>query len=299
MHKIYSHDPAPLDPEGKIRKLIAHNLNISYDDFQIKVNIGCGTDYLEGWINIDGDPAISCEIHMDLDCENVTIPLESDSVDFIYASHVLEHIWYLPQLKQELIRIAKPGAFIVVVVPYYLSDDAWGDNTHCRGFSKSSFSTTFWKGCKASHLQELNITKRGYEQPFTWLLAALQKQGTYEKIKEGKTTEHCLDCGWCCAKSNFPIPTNDYFKLERMLELFYKQGHPLYWEPKDGEWYVLLDIPCQHYDILTKKCDLYGTGRRPEICGDFICGFPGRMYQRYNNLLKGSQQILKRKFGEV
>lgn len=300
MRNVYQHDPEPLDPKGKLRKIAEEQLGIKFDDLPVKVNLGCGPDYLEDWINIDGDRKLSCEIHCELDSEDIKLPLETESVDLIYASHILEHIWYLRQLKQELLRVLKPGGFIIIVVPYYQSYDAWGDDTHCRAFSQASFSKVFWENCVPILCMPLNVgsTKKGQEDR-TWILAALRKDGdlVYES-KVNRTTQFCRDCGWCCAKSNFPVPTNDYFRLNRMLELYYRQGHPLYWEPTNGKWYILLDQPCQYYDQTTKQCKVFGTKKRPEICGDFICGFPGRIYKRYDVLLAGSQRILKQKFGE-
>jgi len=38
-----------------------------------------------------------------------------------------------------LVRITKPGGFIEIEVPDYLSPDAWGDPTHVRAFSRQSF----------------------------------------------------------------------------------------------------------------------------------------------------------------
>ena len=110
------------------------------------VNIGCGRDYIKGWVNVDGDPIISPDIVCELDSKNVRLPFEDNSMDLVYACHILEHIHYLPELKREFVRILKPGGAIFVVVPHYLSADAWGDDTHCRGFSYHSFYANFWPG---------------------------------------------------------------------------------------------------------------------------------------------------------
>jgi len=118
------------------------------------------------------------------------------------------------------------------------------------------------------------------------------------KERKIKTTEHCKDCGWCCYYSNHPVPTNDYFTLERMLELYYMQGHKVYWEPGNGKWYVLHVAPCAQYNTKTKLCKLYETGKRPEICKDYVCPDPGNMWERHEKLCAESQRYLKRKFGE-
>jgi SAM-dependent methyltransferase len=110
------------------------------------VNVGCGHDYIEGWINIDGDAGVDPDHVVELDIRSVRLPFEDNSMDLVYCCHILEHIRHLPELKREFHRILKPGGNVVVVVPHYLSPDAWGDDTHCRGFSFHSFYSTYWPG---------------------------------------------------------------------------------------------------------------------------------------------------------
>jgi len=176
MKGIYQHNPEPLDPEGKIRDL----LDSGFEDASIykkKVNLGCGEDYLDGWINIDGDHNIKADLYCELDAVDVRIPLPDNSVDYIYCSHILEHIWYLPQLKKELIRILRPLGVLLVVVPHMLSPDAWGDDTHCRAFSEASFSSGFWPGCDIAHCQQINVKEpTRHKVDRVWLGAVIQKK---------------------------------------------------------------------------------------------------------------------------
>lgn len=110
------------------------------------LNVGCGHDYIEGWINIDGDINVDPDYVVELDSKDVRFPFEDNSMDLIYACHILEHIHHLPELKREFARVLKPGGAMLVVAPHYLSPDAWGDDTHCRAFSFHSFYVTFWPG---------------------------------------------------------------------------------------------------------------------------------------------------------
>ena len=290
MKGIYQHDPVPLDQSGKIRTLLEE----TFEDptiYKVRVNLGCGADYLNGYINIDGDTNVKAEIHMELDDVNVHIPLDDESVDYIYASHILEHIQYLPQLKKELIRVLRPAGVILVLVPHMLSPDAWGDDTHCRAFSPASFSRGFWPGCEIASIRELNIQSHDSDKiDRVWIGAIIQK-----KKLVTVTTEYCKDCGWCCFYSNHPVPvTDNQFKLDTMLELYYKQGHDVYYESQNGKWYVLMSQSCQH--LTGSECDIYGTGTRPTICKTFICPAPGRMHERYETLVKASKRILEQKF---
>jgi SAM-dependent methyltransferase len=110
----------------------------------IKVNLGCGRRALPGWINYDS----SIKIHVmkyrivrrlfyffkiiskeDLESQwprNVIrrdlrkgIPLKDNSVDYIYCSHMLEHLSLedARKLIREAFRVLKPGGWMRIVVP--------------------------------------------------------------------------------------------------------------------------------------------------------------------------------------
>jgi hypothetical protein len=56
-----------------------------------------------------------------------------------------------------------------VIVPHYLSPDAWGDPTHCRGFSEESFFPCFWPGFTVVSLEPKEYIKRGTGNKVLWL----------------------------------------------------------------------------------------------------------------------------------
>lgn len=126
----------------------------------IKLNLGCGKNILpasDGWVNIDhvGGPGVDLVALLD----NAIIhfhpgpgfpltgpvvpkeglPYENNSVDEFLMSHVLEHIKSPLTLMQELYRIAKPDAELLVRVPYGSSNDAYEDPTHVRQYFTGSF----------------------------------------------------------------------------------------------------------------------------------------------------------------
>ena len=106
----------------------------------VKINVGCGRNTLEGWINIDEVALPSVDIVADLDqCAEVPLPLEDDSADEFLLSHIIEHLEYPLPLMQELHRIAKPGARAVIRVPHGASDDAYEDPTHVQQYFHGSF----------------------------------------------------------------------------------------------------------------------------------------------------------------
>jgi SAM-dependent methyltransferase len=95
-------------------------------------------------INLDMNP----HVHPDILCTlgKEPIPLADDSVDFVLALHVLEHIgdhqgdkaaWF--QFWAELYRVMKPNAAIQFECPYHNSVWAWADPTHVRAISEFTF----------------------------------------------------------------------------------------------------------------------------------------------------------------
>tara|TARA_R110000851_G_scaffold32200_2_gene86597 strand:- start:1904 stop:2449 length:546 start_codon:yes stop_codon:yes gene_type:complete len=81
----------------------------------IKLNIGCGwRDFGSNWIHIDGGD------YDHLDYKDITkLEFEDDSVDLIYASHVLEYfdINEAKEVIREWKRVLKPGGELRVAVP--------------------------------------------------------------------------------------------------------------------------------------------------------------------------------------
>lgn len=113
-----------------------------------RLHLGCGRNILEGWINLDSFDLPGVDVVADLDnCKDETLPFEKDSIDEFLLSHVLEHLKNPLPLMQELHRIAKPDAKIVIRLPYGSSDDAWEDPTHVRPYfllSSSYFSQPYY-----------------------------------------------------------------------------------------------------------------------------------------------------------
>jgi predicted SAM-dependent methyltransferase len=80
------------------------------------VNLGCGSHYHPDWVNIDIAPLGPGVMAHDL---SRGIPLEDNSADAVYHSHVLEHIRHPEALKflNECHRVLRPGGTLRVVVP--------------------------------------------------------------------------------------------------------------------------------------------------------------------------------------
>lgn len=103
-----------------------------------KLNLGCGKHPLSGYWNIDRVPLEGVDMVWDL--ENTPLPLANNSVDEVRCEHILEHVTKFIPLMEDLYRVCIPGAFIIVKVPNYKYEQAYGDPTHVRFFNERTFS---------------------------------------------------------------------------------------------------------------------------------------------------------------
>lgn len=87
---------------------------------ELRLNVGCGTDYREGFINIDGSSTIS-KVDKRLDFKNGELlnEFQADSVDFILAQDIIEHfyLWEARSILKDFYSILKPGGRVQIRVP--------------------------------------------------------------------------------------------------------------------------------------------------------------------------------------
>lgn len=100
----------------------------------MKLNLGCGFNKYEGYVNVDSASESEPDVLWDL--EKTPWPWEDDSVEEILMEHVLEHLGetsrdYL-RIWQEMYRIGAPGCAIRIVVPHWNHDNFHNDPTHKR-----------------------------------------------------------------------------------------------------------------------------------------------------------------------
>ena len=81
----------------------------------MKIHLGCGSNYLPGWINVDLDSPLA-DLHADL---RGALPYDNASVDYIYNEHFLEHITHEEGINflQECRRVLKPGGILRISTP--------------------------------------------------------------------------------------------------------------------------------------------------------------------------------------
>ena len=103
-----------------------------------KLNIGSGYKRIQGFLNLDSDKHCNPDYLVDL--ENAKFEFEDNSVDYIVAHHILEHVGegFIPLLK-EMYRVCDNNAIIDIRVPHMNHDVAKIDPTHKRFLTVETF----------------------------------------------------------------------------------------------------------------------------------------------------------------
>jgi predicted SAM-dependent methyltransferase len=80
-----------------------------------KLQIGSGSNYLDGWLNTDIRPTGRI-VYLDA---TKPFPFPNDSFDFVFAEHLIEHLTFPDGLKmlKECFRVLKPSGTIRVATP--------------------------------------------------------------------------------------------------------------------------------------------------------------------------------------
>lgn len=105
----------------------------------MKINIGAGSTHFDGFLNCDYSEQYNPDYVFDL--EKDRWPFEDNSVEYVVAHHVLEHLGegYFHALK-EMYRVCKSGAIIDVRVPHHKHDNFFHDATHRRAITAYGFN---------------------------------------------------------------------------------------------------------------------------------------------------------------
>jgi SAM-dependent methyltransferase len=169
------------------------------------LDIGCGNNKKEGAIGIDIRSSSQADIFHDLDV--FPYPLPADGFDRVYCVDVLEHLNDVIRTMEEIHRLCRNGARVLLRVPHFTSTLAFGDTTHrhffntqsldffCGGFpqyqgySKANFkkisvTLEFWKLHRLNGVSFLaNWFPVYYEKLFAFIFPAMNIEFELEAIK--------------------------------------------------------------------------------------------------------------------
>ncbi len=102
-----------------------------------KLHLGCGTEILPGWVNVDCAALPGVDLVHDLNV--LPLPFKDQSAAEIRCQDVFEHVNYAPLLK-ECHRILTTGGRIHIRVPHFTSHNNFIDPTHMNQFSVKTFN---------------------------------------------------------------------------------------------------------------------------------------------------------------
>lgn len=102
---------------GVRRLFLKRKLNILYRHTkQAQLHVGCGDDYLSGFINVDVDPCSRADLILGEDDYSI---IPTSSVERIESYHFLEHLTYAQARRylRHFFRVLKPGGSTVIEMP--------------------------------------------------------------------------------------------------------------------------------------------------------------------------------------
>lgn len=112
----------------------------------LRVDLACGQRKKEGFQGIDAVKIDGVDIVHNL--LQFPWPFEDESVYEFNCEHFVEHIpiqladgsYGMNQFMEEVYRCLMPSGTIRICAPYYASQEAWQDPTHCRAITDRTFA---------------------------------------------------------------------------------------------------------------------------------------------------------------
>ena len=101
------------------------------------LNLGCGRKLIKGAVNVDISGGVGADVVHDL--ANTPWPLPSDAFNEVHAYDVIEHLEDVVGAMQEIHRVCRAGARVLITVPHFSAANAFTDPTHRHQFSAFSF----------------------------------------------------------------------------------------------------------------------------------------------------------------
>ena len=154
-------------PKGQKRPLPKQPANPYAGVTGLRLNLGCGPNKLDHYLNID--KADFADLSLDL--ELAKLPFDNNSVIEVLADQVMEHITNLIPLMNELYRVMAPGAKLKISVPHVPYQEAFQDPTHVRFFTDMSWeywnaNSFYWQEVGKTYgikpFQHVNLSKDGW-----------------------------------------------------------------------------------------------------------------------------------------
>ena len=128
------------------------------------LDMGCGNNKRPGAIGIDFNANTQADVVHDLNA--FPYPFAESAFDEIYVTHCIEHLDNVVKVMEEIHRIAKPGARIVIDAPYFSGQDAFSDPTHKHFFTSRSFDYFTGDFPEFAFYSKARFLKKGFHIDF-------------------------------------------------------------------------------------------------------------------------------------
>lgn len=147
----------------------------------LKIDLGCGRSKKVGYLGFDIEKFEGVDKVVDL---TKGIPLKSNTVTEVHASHFFEHLYHedLEFIMREVYRVCNNGAKITIKVPHFSSFGAYHEH-HRLFFRYMSFRDYYDEGySKRKELVKILSRKYRLQKPFGFLGPFFEKNWQiYEK----------------------------------------------------------------------------------------------------------------------
>lgn len=120
-----------------------------------RLNIGCGNDIREGYVNLDKVPLEGVDVVWNVE---KGLPFEDELFDEVLCKDILEHVDDYVLLLREIHRVLKVGGRAVIEVPHFTSENNFIDPTHKHMFSAFTFDF-FVKGHPRSYYFDFHFSR--------------------------------------------------------------------------------------------------------------------------------------------
>ena len=101
------------------------------------LQLGCGSDKYPGAIGLDVNPRSEADVICDLNL--YPYPFAADTFDLVLCEHILEHLDDVIKVMEEIHRVSRAGARVIIRVPHFSSVYYYSDPTHKHPFGRHSF----------------------------------------------------------------------------------------------------------------------------------------------------------------
>lgn len=143
------------------------------------LDLGCGKlKASPGAFTVDISPQAEPDVVHDLD--ETPWPLPSGQFDVIHMRHVVEHLDNIVKAMEEVHRVARPGARVVIVTPHYSCTNSYTDPTHRHHLGLRSFNyftgESGYDFYTSVRFKTVRKELRFNDWPFAWLMRRIARK---------------------------------------------------------------------------------------------------------------------------